>query len=176
MMDQASVHTKLDIARYYDTIAERALPYLYARLLALVRAPDGIAGELFFQKHSERARIPGIEELPVDLYPGPKTLLVANTVVTRYCRSSIEFKRQAPARRGQSHSHGERGSAQSYYSICVLPHWQPQIVSCCWSVDRVCVAGPLSLRLDHPRSGGFQIRTVSLFLVLLPTPVMPPSS
>ncbi|WP_087128931.1 DNA ligase D [Caballeronia concitans] len=79
VMDQALGHTKLDIVRYYDAIAEWALPYLHARPLALVRAPDGIAGELFFQKHSERARIPGIEELPVSLYPGHKPLLVANT-------------------------------------------------------------------------------------------------
>ena len=79
VMDQASGRTKLDIVRYYDAIAESALPYLHARPLALVRAPDGIAGELFFQKHSERARIPGIEELPVSLYPGHKPLLVANT-------------------------------------------------------------------------------------------------
>ncbi|WP_321797592.1 non-homologous end-joining DNA ligase [Caballeronia sp. J97] len=45
----------------------------------LVRAPDCIAGELFFQKHFEHARIPGVEELPVSVYPGHKPLLVANT-------------------------------------------------------------------------------------------------
>jgi len=49
-MDQASGRTKLDIVRYYDAIAEWALPYLHARPPALVRAPDGIAGELFFQR------------------------------------------------------------------------------------------------------------------------------
>ncbi|SAK75621.1 ATP dependent DNA ligase [Caballeronia temeraria] len=77
VMDQASGRSKLDIVRYYDAIAEWALPYLNARPLALVRAPDGIAGELFFQKHSERARIPGVEELPASLYQGHKPLLVA---------------------------------------------------------------------------------------------------
>ncbi|SAL78172.1 ATP dependent DNA ligase [Caballeronia telluris] len=79
VMDPASGRTKLDIVRYYDAIAQWALPYLHARPLALVRAPDGIAGELFFQKHSERARIPGVEELPVSVYPRHKPLLVANT-------------------------------------------------------------------------------------------------
>ena len=54
--------------RYYDAIAEWALPCLHARPLALVRASDGIAGELFFRKHTERARIPGIEELRVSVY------------------------------------------------------------------------------------------------------------
>ncbi|NVH73716.1 DNA ligase D [Paraburkholderia sp. JPY432] len=79
VMDNSSRQTKLDVVRYYDAIAEWALPYLHCRPLALVRAPDGINGELFFQKHSERARIPGVEELPTAVYPNHAPLLVANT-------------------------------------------------------------------------------------------------
>ncbi|MDR5832497.1 DNA ligase D [Caballeronia sp. LP006] len=79
VMDKVSGLTKLDIVRYYDAIAQWALPYLHCRPLALVRAPDGIAGEQFFQKHSERARIPGIEELPASVYPNHARLLAANT-------------------------------------------------------------------------------------------------
>ena len=78
VMDDVTGHTKLELARYYDEIAEWALPYLHNRPLTLVRAPEGIKGELFFQKHSERVRIPGVEELPVDLYPRHPPLLVAN--------------------------------------------------------------------------------------------------
>ena len=79
VMDESTRLTKLDSARYYDAIAERALPYLHCRPLAWVRAPDGIKGEQFFQKHSERARIPGVEELPTSVYPNHAPLLVANT-------------------------------------------------------------------------------------------------
>jgi bifunctional non-homologous end joining protein LigD len=79
VMDPVTGHTKIEMVRYYEAIAEWALPYLHNRPLALVRAPDGIKGELFFQKHSERARIPGVEELPVGLYPGHPPLLVANS-------------------------------------------------------------------------------------------------
>ncbi|MCO4880997.1 DNA ligase D [Paraburkholderia caribensis] len=79
IMDEVTGHTKLDLVRYYDEIAEWALPYLHCRPLALVRAPDGIQKELFFQKHSERARIPGVEELPRELHLGHPPLLVANT-------------------------------------------------------------------------------------------------
>jgi bifunctional non-homologous end joining protein LigD len=78
VVDGASGKTKVEIARYYDDISEWALPYLHNRPLTLVRAPDGINGELFFQKHSERVRIPGVEELPVELHPRHPPLLVAN--------------------------------------------------------------------------------------------------
>jgi len=79
VMDEVTGHTKRELVEYYSAIAEWALPHLHNRPLALVRAPDGIQGELFFQKHSERARIPGIEELPTELHPRHPPLLVANT-------------------------------------------------------------------------------------------------
>jgi bifunctional non-homologous end joining protein LigD len=78
-LDQATGHTKRELVEYYAAIAEWALPHLHNRPLALVRAPDGLQGELFFQKHSERARIPGIEELPTEVHPRHPPLLVANT-------------------------------------------------------------------------------------------------
>ncbi len=44
---------KRDLARYYETMAERALPYLRDRPLALVRCPDGWRGQCFYQKHAD---------------------------------------------------------------------------------------------------------------------------
>ncbi|HDR9103750.1 TPA: DNA ligase D [Burkholderia vietnamiensis] len=79
VIDASAGHTKLEVVRYYEAIAEWALPYLHDRPLSLVRAPDGIAGELFFQKHSDQSTIPGVEELPASLHPGHAPLLVANT-------------------------------------------------------------------------------------------------
>jgi bifunctional non-homologous end joining protein LigD len=34
---------------------------------------------MFFQKHSEQSKIPGVEELPAELHPGHAPLLVANS-------------------------------------------------------------------------------------------------
>jgi bifunctional non-homologous end joining protein LigD len=79
IVDTSAGHTKLEVARYYDAIAEWALPYLLNRPLSLVRAPDGISGELFFQKHAEQSKIPGVEELSADMHPGHAPLLVANS-------------------------------------------------------------------------------------------------
>ena len=44
--------TKLDLARFYERIAERMLPYLVDRPLTLVRAPDGMSGQRFFVRHA----------------------------------------------------------------------------------------------------------------------------
>ena len=43
--------TKQQLAEYWSTIAEHALPGLAHRPLAIVRCPEGIGGEHFFQKH-----------------------------------------------------------------------------------------------------------------------------
>lgn len=42
--------TKLDIARYYEYIADRMLPYVGCRPIALVRCPEGTGKQCFFQK------------------------------------------------------------------------------------------------------------------------------
>jgi bifunctional non-homologous end joining protein LigD len=44
--------TKADVAAYLETVAARMLPFTGGRALSLVRCPEGISGERFFQKHS----------------------------------------------------------------------------------------------------------------------------
>jgi bifunctional non-homologous end joining protein LigD len=44
--------TKGALARYYATIAPHMLPHLRDRPAVLVRCPDGLAGECFYQKHA----------------------------------------------------------------------------------------------------------------------------
>lgn len=43
--------TKLDLAEYYERVADWILPYVANRPLTMVRCPEGSAGQCFFQKH-----------------------------------------------------------------------------------------------------------------------------
>jgi bifunctional non-homologous end joining protein LigD len=75
VIDASTGFTKKDLIEYYATVARLMLPHLKARPAALVRAPAGITGELFFQKHAEAASIPGIKLLDPALDPGHAPLL-----------------------------------------------------------------------------------------------------
>ncbi len=79
IIDPSSGLRKLDVARYYASIAERMLPHLKARPVSLVRAPEGVDGETFFQKHADRRLIPDVKELDASLWPGHEALLEVTT-------------------------------------------------------------------------------------------------
>ncbi|CAI8718535.1 DNA ligase D [Pseudomonas sp. IT-P218] len=75
VIDASSGATKVQLAEYYASVAEWILPQLKDRPVALVRAPDGIGGELFFQKNAERLAIPGITTLDQKLTGQPMMVI-----------------------------------------------------------------------------------------------------
>ena len=63
--------TKVDLLRYLAAIAPYMLPHLADRPLTLIRMPDGIYGESFFQKHLTQ-KLPRFVET-VEVYSKSKT-------------------------------------------------------------------------------------------------------
>jgi len=72
-------HTKLDLARYYLAVAEGALRGAGGRPNVLVRYPNGIAEDFFFQKRAPASRPPWIEIVSLT-FPSGRT---AEEVVPR---------------------------------------------------------------------------------------------
>ncbi|MCU1720313.1 DNA ligase D [Pseudomonas sp. 5P_5.1_Bac1] len=66
IIDASSGTTKLKVAEYYAQVSELILPHLKDRPVALVRAPDGLSGELFFQKHVAHLDLPGVKSYDKD--------------------------------------------------------------------------------------------------------------
>ncbi|MDB5857521.1 MAG: ligase [Ramlibacter sp.] len=79
VIDPASGVTKLDLVRYYASVAEWMLPHLKGRPCSLVRGPQGVGGELFFQKHLNEQPIADVRELPAEVWPGHAPLLEVPT-------------------------------------------------------------------------------------------------
>ena len=63
--------TKRHVAEYYEAIADRALPYVINRPLAIVRCPTGQGTKCFFQKHVKEGTPDTIHAVDVGLEEGP---------------------------------------------------------------------------------------------------------
>jgi len=50
---------KIDLARYVEEVGDWLLPHLKNRPLSLVRCPDGVQGQCFYQRHLPTAARPG---------------------------------------------------------------------------------------------------------------------
>lgn len=61
IVDASSGISKREVAEYYAQVAPWILPHLKRRPVALVRAPEGLSGGLFFQKNAAQLNIPGLE-------------------------------------------------------------------------------------------------------------------
>ncbi|HEX8596179.1 MAG TPA: DNA ligase D [Pseudomonas sp.] len=77
VIDASSGATKMQLAQYYAQVFPWIAPHLQGRPVALVRAPEGIAGELFFQKNADRLAIPGVISLGKE-YAGQPIMIIDN--------------------------------------------------------------------------------------------------
>lgn len=75
VVDPQSGITKAQLAEFYEQISTWILPHLKQRPVSLVRLPNGLEGEQFFQKHAAHLSIPKIVHLDKKLDPGHAPLM-----------------------------------------------------------------------------------------------------
>ncbi len=75
IIDARSGTTKRELVHYYDQVGALMMDHLKGRPVSLLRAPDGIDGELFFQKHAGTGMLPGIGQLDPALDPSHPPML-----------------------------------------------------------------------------------------------------
>ncbi|AKT30092.1 DNA ligase D [Pseudomonas syringae pv. actinidiae] len=80
VIDSKTGTKKIELAQFYESIADWILPFLNKRPVALLRCPEGIDGEQFFQKHAEHLAIPHIRQLDRALDPGHAALMEIDSV------------------------------------------------------------------------------------------------
>jgi bifunctional non-homologous end joining protein LigD len=79
VIDKQSGTQKQQLAQFYADTSPWILPFLRNRPVSLLRAPEGVEGEQFFQKHIERMSIPHIKQLDQALDPGHARLMEIDT-------------------------------------------------------------------------------------------------
>jgi bifunctional non-homologous end joining protein LigD len=75
VIDESTGITKIDLIRYYGLVAPLMLEHLKGRPVSLVRAPSGVKGQMFFQKHLETAKMIGVRQLSPELDPDHEPLM-----------------------------------------------------------------------------------------------------
>jgi bifunctional non-homologous end joining protein LigD len=86
--------TKRDLAHYLEVASARMMPFAAGRLISLVRCPDGIGSESFFQRHPGRGMDPAWLHETVKTTHGTEEYLYftnAHAIVAAAQMSAIEF-------------------------------------------------------------------------------------
>ena len=68
VIDASTGITKIELLRHYAAVGDLMMAHLKGRPVSLVRAPAGVGGALFFQKHADTATLTGIRSLDPTLW------------------------------------------------------------------------------------------------------------
>ena len=96
VIDPSTGATKLDLFQHYEAVGAVMLEHVKQRPLAMLRAPEGVRGETFFQKHLT-SPLAGIAQLDPALSPGHAawiTVAVAKGLLSAAQFNVVEFHTQ----------------------------------------------------------------------------------
>jgi bifunctional non-homologous end joining protein LigD len=88
--DEGAALTKVDLARYYESVAAVMLPHLQGRPVNMQRFPDGIAGSSFYEKKVPSHFPDFVRTTEVNTSDGPQ-----RQVVVRDARTLVYLAQQA---------------------------------------------------------------------------------
>jgi len=94
VIDARTGATKLQLAEYYLSLQDRLMPHLRGRPLSIVRAPDGVDADSFFQRHCGRLKMPHMRVLDRSLDPEHARLIQADdicAVIEAVQMGTVEF-------------------------------------------------------------------------------------
>lgn len=67
VIDTSTGTTKIELVRFYSLVGDLMMQHLKGRPVSLLRAPAGVEGQMFFQKHVESEKLAGIRQLDPSL-------------------------------------------------------------------------------------------------------------
>jgi bifunctional non-homologous end joining protein LigD len=76
-------YTKLDLARFYESVFAKLRPHVKDHLLALERCPDGMRGECFYQKEKPKGMPTGTPSKAIRHKRGTTRYVVGGSLVTQ---------------------------------------------------------------------------------------------
>jgi bifunctional non-homologous end joining protein LigD len=87
--------TKIDLARYYEAIADWIVPLIERRPLSLLRCPEGTKSECFFQKHPSPSLTKGLPRIAISEKEAKKDYVYVESVA-RGSGSRCDPRRRSP--------------------------------------------------------------------------------
>ncbi|HSI51848.1 MAG TPA: DNA ligase D [Ideonella sp.] len=97
VIDASTGITKVELIRYYGLVGRLMMDHLRKRPVSLVRAPAGVAGQVFFQKHAEVEKLPGVVQLDASLdadHPPMLEVATADGLLAAAQWNVVEFHTQ----------------------------------------------------------------------------------
>lgn len=156
VIDSQSGATKLQLAQYYQAVGKWMVPHLTGRPLSIVRAPDGVGSDSFFQRHCGRLKMPHMRVLDKALDPEHARLIQADSTA-----AVVEAAQMGTIELHTWNAHSDRIDKPDRVVFDLDPDpelpWSSMVEATCITLD---LLDELGLRAFLKTSGGRGVHVV----------------